>query len=258
MRLNVPNNAETASSPPPLSRKRRIKTVLFTLNRIWVVALFRLLFGLRIEGLENVPRQGSALVVSNHVHNADPIIIIAAFSRPILFMAKKEVFAVPGVGWFARFCGAFPVDRGNADRVALRTAEKLLKEGMLVGVFPEGTRSTTGGLKQPYPGVAMIASRTGAPVIPAAIIDSDSLPFNGKKGRRRTGKRPRVVVRIGRPFYLPACGPDGVRLKMPYATDLIMLQIAELLPHEYRGIYADRMTESDQVEAAPDLSSTLV
>ncbi len=234
----------------PMSRMRRFKIILFTAARMVVVPLLRLILGMQIEGLENVPRRGPALVVCNHLHNADPVLMVAAFPRPVLFMAKREVFGVPVVRWFARQAGAFPVERGTADRAALRHAERLLAEGMLVGVFPEGTRSTTGALKEPFPGVALIATRSRVPIIPAAIWGTETLPFNGKKGRR--GKRKPVRVRIGTPFCLPERAPGERRPNLDELTDLMMAQIARLLPPEYRGVYAERVREpSEPVPVEP-------
>jgi 1-acyl-sn-glycerol-3-phosphate acyltransferase len=116
----------------------------------------------------------------------------------------------------------------------------LLRDHFLVGVFPEGTRSTTGGLKDVYPGVALIALKSGVPILPTAIVGSDTLPFNGRKGRRRGKGRPKVTVRIGKPFHLPAKTPDGRRQDMAELTDIMMIHIARLLPEEYRGNYAER------------------
>jgi len=219
---------------------RGFRKSLYLSARPFVLAALRLLIGFRIEGLENVPKKSAALVISNHIHNSDPILLVAAYPRPLLWMAKKEVFRVPFVGWVADSAGAFPVDRGSADRNALRNAERLLREQNLVGVFPEGTRSTTGGLKDVYPGVALIAAKSGVPILPTAIIGSDTLPFNGRKGRRRSGRRPKVTVRIGEPFVLATKTPDGRRQDMAELTDIMMTHIARLLPEEYRGIYAAR------------------
>ena len=226
---------------------RTCRLLLYLFARPFVLAAFRRLIGFRIEGIENVPKHGPALVICNHLHNSDPILLVAAYPRPLLWMAKKEVFAVPFVGWVADSAGAFPVDRGSADRQSLRNAERLLHEGFLVGVFPEGTRSTTAGLKDVYPGVAMIASRTGAPIIPTAIFGTERLPLNGKKGSKRGSGRYRVTVRMGEPFFLPKREAGDKRLSMAQLTDFMMLKVAELLPHEYRGIYAERMNELTSV-----------
>jgi 1-acyl-sn-glycerol-3-phosphate acyltransferase len=223
---------------------RLFRLSLYLFSRPFVLAALRVLVGFRIEGLENVPKHGGALVISNHLHNSDPILLVAAYPRPLLWMAKKEVFSVPVIGWIADCAGAFPVDRGTADRQALRNAERLLEEGYLVGIFPEGTRSTTGGLKDVFPGVAMIASRSAVPIIPTAIFGTERLPLNGHKGSKRGTGRYRVTVRMGKPFHLPAREPGDPRMSMSDLTDFMMLHIAELLPEQYRGIYADRLAES--------------
>ncbi|HET9017220.1 MAG TPA: lysophospholipid acyltransferase family protein [Thermomicrobiaceae bacterium] len=241
------------ADPRSWRRWRRIKIWIFENLRKVVVPTLALLIGFRIEGLEHVPRSGGALVVSNHLHNADPILLVAAYPRPLLWMAKKEVFGVPVISWIARQAGAFPVDRGTADRGALRQAEGLLDEGLLVGVFPEGTRSTTGGIKSVYPGVALIALRSGVPILPTAIFGTEVLPFNGHKGRRRGRGRPRVTVRIGRPFELPPRRAGEHRSDLASLTDLMMVEVARLLPESYRGLYAERCATVDVPGlAAPD------
>jgi 1-acyl-sn-glycerol-3-phosphate acyltransferase len=220
---------------------RAFRLSLYLGARPFVLTAFRLIFGFRIEGLENVPKKSGALVICNHIHNSDPILLVAAYPRPLLWMAKKEVFSVPVIGWIADSAGAFPVDRGSADRSAMRNAERLLRERYLVGVFPEGTRSVTGGLKNVYPGVALIAVKSGVPILPTAIIGSDRLPFNGHKGRRRGSGRLRVTVRIGKPFELAARDAAGKRRDLGALTDEMMIEIAKLLPEEYRGIYTERL-----------------
>lgn len=232
---------------------RAFRLSLYLGARPFVLFAFRLLFGFRIEGIENVPRKSGALVICNHIHNSDPILLVAAYPRPLLWMAKKEVFSVPVIGWIADSAGAFPVDRGSADRAAMRNAERLLREHYLVGVFPEGTRSVTGGLKDVYPGVALIAVKSGVPILPTAIIGSDRLPFNGHKGRRRADGRLAVTVRIGRPFELAAKDANGKRRDLTDLTDEMMIEIAKLLPEEYRGIYAERLCppQTDQQFEAP-------
>jgi 1-acyl-sn-glycerol-3-phosphate acyltransferase len=211
----------------------------------WIIMLvFRSLFmHLEIRGQENVPRKGSLIVCSNHLHNFDPVVVGVAIPRSMLYMAKKELFAIPALRQVIRFFGAFPIDRGAADRAALRYAVNAVDEGFALLMFPEGTRSVTGKIERVLPGAAFVALRTGAPVLPVAVTGTQALPFDKKSAKPGTKRqfRPRVVVTIGEPFKIGA-GPDGKRLTMEAATDKMMRHVAALLPPEYRGIYADTAT----------------
>ncbi len=216
----------------------------FLLVRAIFLLVLRLTIGLRIEGVERVPASGPILVVCNHLHNADPVLLSASFPRPLHFMAKKELFKVPGVGWLIRRVGAFPVDRGKADRSALRRAEAALQQGIAVGMFPEGTRSVARSLRPALPGAALVALRAQVPILPMVITGSERLPGNGAKARREAGVRdpdpghPGVRVRIGQPFHLPS-PPGGGRLSSEAAIELMMAEVARLLPPAYRGVYAE-------------------
>jgi 1-acyl-sn-glycerol-3-phosphate acyltransferase len=223
---------------------RRLRYWIYCLLRPMFLLFFKILARLKVEGLENVPKSGPALMVSNHIHNVDPVLLEAVFPRPVRFMAKKEVFSVPVISWIARATDSFPVDRGAADRSALRAAEARLNDGSIVGLFPEGTRSTTGGLKEVFPGAAMIALRSNVPIIPTAIIGTDTLPFNGKKGRRPGPWK--ATVRIGKPFFLQRQTDEGRKPDLAELTDQMMIEVARLLPEHYRGIYADRLRKSEQ------------
>jgi 1-acyl-sn-glycerol-3-phosphate acyltransferase len=224
-----------------LSGVRRAKHLLWFCTRLWVLPLLRLTIGMRIYGLKHVPKRGGAVVIANHLDWFDPILLVAAGPRPILWMAKAEVFNFPVLRWFARQAGAFPVDRGKPDRTALRHAQQLLADGLLVGVFPEGTRSRTGGLIQPFPGASMVATRSGAPIIPCAIVGSERLPLSGKKPQERG--RTRVSVIYGEPFRLDTHRPDGTKYHLDELTDAMLIELARQLPAPYRGVYADRVLD---------------
>jgi 1-acyl-sn-glycerol-3-phosphate acyltransferase len=226
-----------------LSRRRRIKHLLWWSARLIVLPILRLTIRLRVHGLKNVPRRGGAVIVTNHIDWFDPVLLVAASPRPILWMAKREVFGFPILRWVARTSGAFPVDRGKPDRSALRHAEGLLADGLLVGLFPEGTRSKTGGLVEPYAGASLLVTRTGAPVIPLGITGSEHLPLAGRKPARRR-RYPKIDAAFGEPFHLETRKDDGTRWSLEELTDAMMIELARLLPEQYRGIYAERAKET--------------
>jgi 1-acyl-sn-glycerol-3-phosphate acyltransferase len=214
---------------------------IYRLSRLLVRIILRTVFmRLEVRGKVNTPRTGPLVVCSNHVHNFDPVVVGAAVPRALLYMAKKELFTVPGLRQLIRFYGAFPIDRGTADRAALRYAVHAVEEGFALLMFPEGTRSVTGRIEHVLPGAAFVTLRTGAPVLPVAVTGTQALPFDSKsaKSGKKRQFRPRVTVTIGEPFHIGA-GPDGKRLSMEAATDEMMRHVAALLPPEYRGIYAD-------------------
>jgi 1-acyl-sn-glycerol-3-phosphate acyltransferase len=199
---------------------RTMRAVCWTFGRYEVV------------GREHVPLDGPLIVMSNHLNNADPPLLGAAIPRRIRFMAKQELFETKA-GSFYRWFGAFPVRRFEADLAALRQAQSILKEGGVLGMFPEGHRSHGEGMGPPYPGTALIALRSGAPLLPVGITGTE---------RIRTPavlfQNPRIRVVIGEPFVLPAGGRITAD-RVAAGTEEIMQRIAALLPARYRGIYAD-------------------
>lgn len=215
-----------------------------TARRFWAVralllAILRLTIGLKIHGLENMPKSGGVLVVANHLHNADPLVIAVACPRPLHFMAKRELFEVPIIRSILRYGGAFPIDRGHPDRWAIRRSEETLRQGVVLGMFPEGTRSTTGSMKKALAGAGLIGRRGNAPVVPVAVMGTEHLPFNGKRSRvegRRTFRGATVI--FGEPFALPR-EIGGKRLSAEDASAFMMRRVAALLPEQYRGLYGD-------------------
>jgi 1-acyl-sn-glycerol-3-phosphate acyltransferase len=222
--------------------------------RAVVLFLFRPLFRLNIERVETVPPEGAMLVVSNHLHNADPILTTAAFPRSIHNMAKKEAFAVPGLSPLLRFFGTFPVDRGKADRNAIRRAEGALQQGIAVGMYPEGTRSVTRSLQPAHSGAGLLALKTGVPVLPLVVTGTERLPFNGKKGKlQASSKMPEaghkgVRIYFGDPFVIPRTIGER-KISSDEATEIIMVEIARLLPPDYRGVYADALANETERRA---------
>ncbi|MDO9575916.1 MAG: lysophospholipid acyltransferase family protein [bacterium] len=133
--------------------------------------IWRPLFGLRVYGRENIPEKGGVIVASNHLTNYDPLIVgTAAWTREAFFFAKEELFIInPFYSWLLKYFNAYKVSRTGIDKTAIRHTEELLKKGLCVIMFPEGTRSLKGILLNSKPGVGFIAARTNVPVIPAYI-----------------------------------------------------------------------------------------
>jgi len=184
----------------------------------------------RVRGRDNVPSQGSLLIVANHLNLADPPLLGVSLDRKVIFMAKKELFYSRVIGYFIRGFGSFPVQRGQLDRKALRQAEQLLAQGLALVMFPEGKRSKNAQLQPGFSGSALIAWHSGAPILPVGIAGTERI-----KGAGWLLRRPQITVNIGRPFYLPPVSSKLTKLKMPEHTDFIMEHIAELLPPEYWG-----------------------
>ena len=137
-----------------------------------VFPIFRFLFRGQTEGISNVPNTGGVVVVSNHGSHLDPPILGHALGRPVAFMAKSELFRIPILSFIISACGAYPVKRGAGDREALRTASNRLIEGFATGVFLDGTRQENGRVNDPKAGAALLAVRTGCPILPVAIVNS--------------------------------------------------------------------------------------
>jgi cytidylate kinase len=212
------------------------------------------------EGVENIPTFGPLLYVSNHLHNLDPALEFYAYTRPLNFMGKQELFDTPVVKQISAASGGFPVDRGKFDREALRQAEERLEKGLTVGIYAEGTRSLTGSLAEAKAGVGLLALKTGALVLPVAITGSERLPFNGSKGETahahgNDDAPVGVHIVYGEPFYLPRT-VDGKKLSAAEATDVIMLEIARLLPESYRGVYAEKLANQTHRLIIPYSSSS--
>jgi len=187
----------------------------------------------KAEGRELVPREGSFIVVANHLSNADPGILAAGvLHRRITYMAKIERFESK-IGVFIRLYGAFPVRRFEADVGALLTAERTLKRGGVIGMFPEGHRSRDGVFHKPHPGTAMIALRSGATILPCALIGTEVLanPFS-------LWRRPPMSVRVGEPIAV-ATVRRPTEAQVTELSERIYTAIRDLLPERYTRPYTD-------------------
>jgi 1-acyl-sn-glycerol-3-phosphate acyltransferase len=199
--------------------------------RFWwtfYLLLFRLLFRLRIEGREHVPPSGPVLVVSNHASTLDPPIAGVAVGRQASYMAKEELLKTPVLGPYLRSIGVFPVRRGEADRQSFRMSLDVLGRGGVLLMFPEGTRSLDGRLRPAEPGAALIALRTGAPVLPVAVVGTQRVMPKGA----RLPRPAQVVVRIGPVIQVPKREGRIDRSEVDAWGRRFMAAIGELLPAE--------------------------
>lgn len=206
---------------------------------LWLVCRWQ------VNGRSNVPAKGACIFVCNHLNNADPPILAGAIARRrVRFMAKVELFRGP-LGFMATLYGAFRVRRLDADVGALLTAERLLRDGWALGMFPEGTRSRNGRLGRPHPGTALIALRSGAPVIPCAITGTERLgnPLS-------VLKRPRFTVTIGEPIPVERVRRPTEE-QVSQLTDRLFTAIAALLPAQYLPAYTDNNDNESSTRGDP-------
>jgi len=197
----------------------------------WIRLIMLLVIRRDVQGVERLPRRGGLILASNHLNLADPPIITAVMPRRIVWMTKQELFDIPVFGVLYHLFGCIPVQRFRADLRALRRSEEALRRGLMLGMFPEGTRSGESGLGRGEPGTALLAMRTNTPVQPVAIWGTEGMKLPRDFFRRTT-----VHVRFGEPFLLPR--PQRLTKEaVEEGTETIMRRIAEMLPERYRGIY---------------------
>ena len=193
---------------------------MYSLFKILLYSFFTLFFRFKIIGAEHIPVSGGVIIAANHISLWDPPVLGAACTRAINFMAKEELFVNSVFKWIITTLKAFPVRRGTADRTAIRYAISLLKNGEILGAFPEGTRSMTGELGKPEPGIAMIALKAGVPIVPAAIIGTNKV---FKKGCIL----PQFTVKFGKPIIIT--GEKSDKDMMEAISNTIMKEISSLL-----------------------------
>ncbi len=213
----------------------------------------RLLFRPIVEGAENLPAEGAAILASNHLSFCDSVFLPLVIRRRIVFLAKTEYFNRPGIaGWASRVfftgMGAVQIDRssGSAARSALDTGVRVLTEGALLGIYPEGTRSPDGKLYRGKTGVARLALRAGVPVFPVAMLNTHLVQPLGSKLPRIM----RVRIRVGQPLdfseHFAAAGDRHIERTV---TDHIMARLRELSGQEYVNVYAAKV-KSAMLESA--------
>ena len=232
----------------------------------WIVKailtpVLRTLFRPKVEGLENVPPEGAAILASNHLSFSDSIFLPLMVPRRITFLAKSDYFTSGGLkgrlkAGFFKGVGQLPVDRsgGRASQAALETGLRVLGEGKLLGIYPEGTRSPDGKLYRGKTGVARMALEAGVPVIPCAMVNTHEIQPPGKT----LPKLMPVVMRIGKPLdFSRYAGMEDDRFVLRSMTDEIMYELMQLSGQEYVDTYATK-AKADIEDARNAASESMV
>jgi 1-acyl-sn-glycerol-3-phosphate acyltransferase len=248
----------------PLHARSEAEAVAFALPRDrlpWTIRASnqfgRILIGtsthVSVAGREHVPKQGALILASNHNSNADPILIAnwltSSLGRPVHWMAKAEAMAWPIAGPFIRMNGAFGIRRGAPDTEAFRLAKSVLDDGRVLGTFPEGTRSPTGALQAGKDGVTLLALRTGGPILPIGVIDTDLFWPRTRKLWKLGGA---IRMNVGEPFHLVrGVDADGHKESLEAVTTRLMLHIAALLPPRQQGVYGPLLDAASGAPGGP-------
>jgi 1-acyl-sn-glycerol-3-phosphate acyltransferase len=213
--------------------------------------ILRFLFKVRVEGVENIPKDGPIIMASNHVSFCDSIFLPLVLKRRITFVAKAEYFDDKKTAWFFRAVGQIPIRRegGSASMRALETARGVLEDGGVFGIYPEGTRSPDGRLYKGHTGIARLAMQTNAPIIPVAMIGTrEAQPI----GQVKPNFFFPITVRFGKPLTFEhfADRADD-RTVLRSVTDEVMYELRELSGQEYVNQYAKRKDTDDDMSAEP-------
>lgn len=214
----------------------------------WVIKailkpLLKTVYRIRIEGLENLPKKGGAIIAANHLSFLDSFFIpLAVPRRKVTYLAKADYFKSWKTSWFFNMVGQIPTERegGAKSQQSLNIALEVLEEGKLLGIYPEGTRSPDGYLHRGRTGVARLALKAGSPVIPTGLVGTEKVMPKEAKFPRLKG-RPTVHVRFGKPLdFKRFQGQETDRMALRSATDEILYEIMQLSGQDYKDEYASR------------------
>lgn len=220
----------------------------FVLLKVLFGPLLKLLFRPRVEGLERVPGSGPVILAGNHLTFIDSVILPLVSRRQVCFIGKDVYVtgrSLKGrlMAWFFTGVGMIPVDRdgGHGGVAALMTGRRVLEEGRVFGIYPEGTRSPDGRLYRGRTGIARLTLMTGAPVVPFAVIGTDRVQPGGT-GMPRIGGGRRITVRFGEPLdFSRYAGMDRDRYVLRAVTDEVMAEVMRLSGQEYVDVYATKV-----------------
>jgi 1-acyl-sn-glycerol-3-phosphate acyltransferase len=214
----------------------------FFLKNFVLGPILQIIFRPWIRGKHHVPKTGGAILASNHLSFSDSIFLPLKVSRPVTFLAKSDYFTGKGLKgaltrWFFKATGQLPIDRsgGKASEDSLNTGLGVLERGLLLGIYPEGTRSPNGKLYRGRTGIARMALESGVPVIPVAMIDTEKVQAIGQSLPRVR----RVGVVMGEPLdFSRFAGMEGERAVLRAVTDRIVYEVMRLSGQEYEDVYA--------------------
>jgi 1-acyl-sn-glycerol-3-phosphate acyltransferase len=222
----------------------------YWLMKFVLTPVLRVVYRVRVEGREHLPTHGPVILAANHRSFLDSIFLPLVIRRRVTYVAKAEYFDDPKTAWFFRSVGQIPIRRegGSASEGALAAATDVLEGGRVFGIYPEGTRTRDGLTHRGHTGVARLAVRTGAPVVPVGLVGTDDCQPTDKKLPRlfRT-----VHVRFGPPIAASHYSHADERLALRQLTDEVMFEIVQLCGcYEYLVTYATKKAEDVPVEVA--------
>ena len=206
-----------------------------------------------ITGADNIPQHGAVILASNHLSFVDSVFLPICIDRDMVFLAKSEYFTTKGLKgwatkWFMKGTGMLPIDRsgGKASEASLNTGLRVLAEGRVLGIYPEGTRSPDGKLYRGRTGIARMVLESGVPVVPVAMIDTEKvMPIGAKWPKLR---RPGII--IGKPLdFSRFQGMEGDRFILRSVTDEIIYELAGLSGQQYEDVYASSVREKRPANA---------
>ena len=219
----------------------------FILKNFLLGPILKAIFRPWVRGMENIPSTGPVILASNHLSFSDSIFLPLQSRRPVVFLAKSEYFTGKGIKgaltrWFFKATGQLPIDRsgGKASEASLNTGLRVLGQGQVLGIYPEGTRSPDGRLFRGRTGIARMALESKVPVIPVAMIDTEKVQPIG----RRLPRIRRIGIIVGEPLdFSRFDGMEGDRVILRAVTDEIMYELMKLSGQEYVDTYASTLKE---------------
>ncbi len=226
--------------------KRR--SAMFVVGRVLAIPLFKFMYHYKVKGKKNLPKKGAYIVCCNHLSNMDPPLLSVTQKRQLYYMAKAELFEKKFFAWVIRTLGAFPVHRGAGDNKAIEQAEEVVKDGRLLGIFIEGTRSKTGEFLRPKSGASIIAYQTQTPVIPVCIT-----PKN-----KKVRKFQKVIISWGKPMSIEELGLlNGTPEEYRSASRKIMAEIKKMRQRDLLELYKGKLPPEASAPEAEETETTV-